>query len=456
MNVIIIVTDSFRRDHLGCYGNSWIHTPHLDKFAAKAVRFRNYYPANLPTVPNRLDLMTGRFTYTYAAWEPMPSAEVPLATMLGEEGYTSMLIADTPHALSPKMNYQRGFTAWELIRGQEGDRCWTEDTNIELPCDPAKLRGGPQVMLQHLRNASMWRSEDDTFVAQTMRRASAWLEKNSRQEKWLLYVDTFDPHEPWIAPQAYVDLYDPGHTGQRVLYPRYRKADFLTARELRHMRAAYAAEVTLVDRWIGHLLAKVESLGMMRNTAVFVTADHGFLLGDNGYVGKSIIEPDERRTIHLYEALVAAPLLVWAPGCASGKAPAALCSTPDITATVLDLCGIAPHPRLQGKSFRDVLEGRSNHCRPFTVSAFGFPARTFIFTRGIGTAVLNDARYTYLYGGTDEKSELYDLKTDPRQKKNLIRVEKKRAQAMHRRFVRWLEELNCPEEHLGPRRDPNL
>ncbi|MCX7015880.1 MAG: sulfatase [Candidatus Sumerlaeota bacterium] len=457
MNIVIIVSDSMRRDYLGCYGNTRVRTPHLDRFAERAVRFQRYYPASLPTVQNRLDLMTGRFTYTYAGWEPLPKNEVALAEMLGRQGYVSMLVADTPHALTGSMNYQRGFTAWDLIRGQEGERLWTEDRDVDLPCDPSKLRGGERVMRQHLANTSMWRSEEDTFVAQTMRRASTWLEKNCRRQNFFLYVDTFDPHEPWLAPQPYVDLYDAGYTGQRVLYPRYRRAsEFVTPREVQHMRAAYAAEVTLVDRWIGHLLGKMESLGMMKDTAIFVTADHGFLLGEHDYIGKSIIEPGEKRTVHFYEPLAAAPLLVWTPDCAAGKAPAALCSTPDLTATVLDVCGVDKHPRVQGRSFRDVLEGRSNRCRPFTVTAAAFPQKSMLFTPGIGTAVLNDGRYTYMYGGTDEKPELYDLKSDPEQKRNLIRQEKKRALAMHRRFVRWLEELECPPEHLEPRREAGL
>ena len=456
MNIVLIVTDSFRRDHLGCYGNRWIHTPHLDRFAAQSLRFRNYYPANLPTVPNRLDLMTGRFTYTYAAWEPMPADEVPLAEILGREGYTSMHIADTPHALTGSMNYYRGFTAWDLIRGQECDRWWTDDAETKLPCDPSKLRGGARGLRQHLRNASMWKSEDDTFVAQTMRRASTWLEKNCQQKKWFLSVDTFDPHEPWLAPRPYVDLYDPGYTGERVLYPRYRRADYLTARELQHMRAAYAAEVTLVDRWIGHLLAKIESLRLMNDTAIFITADHGFYLGDHGLTGKLFQEAGEKRTMHMYEPLVATPLLAWAPGCAAGKAPAALCSTPDLTATILDLCGVAPHPRVQGKSLRPILKGQSARCRPFTVSTFGFPSGTPTSSPGVGTAVLNDGRYTYLYGGTDDKPELYDVRNDPDQKKNLLPREKARARAMHTRFIRWLEELECPAKYLEPRRSPGF
>jgi arylsulfatase A-like enzyme len=305
----------------------------------------------------------------------------------------------------------------------------------------------------------MWRSEEDTFVAQTMRRSATWLEKNSRQENFFLYIDTFDPHEPWLAPQYYVDFYDPGYEGERLIYPRYREADYLTQREMKHMRAEYAAECTLVDRWIGHLLATVESLGLFANTAVIVTSDHGFLLGEHGLVGKLLFdsdEPTERRTYHFYEELIAAPLLIAAPDAQRKKATAALCSTPDITATILDWAGIKPPSRVHGKSLRPVLEGNTHRHRSFTCSACSFAPRLVGLPGALATAMLYDGRYTYLYGGTEQPHELYDFRNDPKQKRNLIRKERERARKMHRRFLRWCEELDTPKPYIEERRDPGF
>lgn len=133
-----------------------------------------------------------------------------------------------------------------------------------------------------------------------------------------------------------------------------------------------------------------------------------------------------------------------------------MCSTPDIAATVLDLCGVKPHPQVQGKSFRDVLEGSASRCRPFIVTAVGFPTQGPGSSPGIATAMLNDGRYTYLYGGTDERPELYDLRDDPEQKKNLIRKDTARARAMHKKFIRWLEEIESPKQHIEARIDPGF
>jgi len=203
MNIILIISDTFRRDYLGCYGNKWISTPNLDRFAKKSVIFDRAYAASFPTVPNRMDIVTGRFTFTYRQWEPLPRDEVTLAEILSEAGYTTMLIADTPHILEDGYNFDRGFTGWEWIRGQETDRYMTDPVEVKLPCASHKLRN-PEIVKRHLRNISHRQSEEDCFVAQTMLKAAKWLERNYRQEKFFLWVDTFDPHEPWDAPKWYV------------------------------------------------------------------------------------------------------------------------------------------------------------------------------------------------------------------------------------------------------------
>ena len=136
-----------------------------------------------------------------------------------------------------------------------------------------------------------------------------------------------------------------------------------------------------------------------------------------------------------------------------GATASAMCSTPDITATVLDAANVKPHERVQGKSLVPVLTGKTNRHRSFTCSSVSFPPKGEGGSHALGTSVFYDGRYTYLFGGTDHKNELYDLKNDPMQKKNLIRKDRKRAEKMHHRFIRWCEELECPDEYPNPRRE---
>ena len=86
MNVILIVSDTFRRDHLGCYGNPWIHTPHLNRLAERSIVFDQCYAASFPTVPNRADVLTGRYNFTYLGWKPLPQSEQTLPQLLARKG----------------------------------------------------------------------------------------------------------------------------------------------------------------------------------------------------------------------------------------------------------------------------------------------------------------------------------------------------------------------------------
>jgi len=347
MNIILIVSDTFRRDHLGCYGNRWISTPNLDKFAKESIIFDQAYAASFPTVPNRMDIMTGRFSFVQYEWQPLPRDEVVLSEILGEAGYVTTLIADTPHILEDGYNFDRGFAGWKWIRGQEAERYMTDPIEVKLPCAPNKLRN-PEGVKKYLRNVSLRQSEADYFVARTMIEAAKWLERNYKQERFFLYVDTFDPHEPWDPPRWYVDRYDPNYEGEEVIYPVYGPADYLTREELRHMRALYAGEVTMVDRWIGMLLRKIEDLGLFDNTAVVFTTDHGFYLGEHNLTGKSIITSEFHANAPLYEEVAHIPLLIRLPGQSKrGVHCSALVQPPDLTATIIELAGAEDPGSLQ-------------------------------------------------------------------------------------------------------------
>src|SRR5919202_5391886 len=95
-NVLVIVADTFRRDHLGAYGNARIRTPHLDAFARQSVVFDHHLVSSFPTMPARADILTGRFAYTFMGWEPLPPGIPTLPGILSANGYLTMGVVDTP------------------------------------------------------------------------------------------------------------------------------------------------------------------------------------------------------------------------------------------------------------------------------------------------------------------------------------------------------------------------
>jgi arylsulfatase A-like enzyme len=367
MNFIIIVSDTLRRDHLGCYDNKWISTPNIDSFAYQSIIFDCAYSASFPTVPHRRDLFTGCFTATYTGWAPLSSQEITLSEILGSNDYISMMVCDCPHILENGYHYDRGFSGFEWIRGQESDRWKTYPQVPKYTCNPTKIRDAQIMQKCHKSNILDRQYESDTFVARTMNKSCQWLEENYKQEKFLLYVDTFDPHEPWDAPQWYVDMYDPDYKGEVVDYPLYSHIDFLTPEELQHCRALYAAEVTLVDRWIGKLLTKITDLGLLKNTLVILTTDHGFLHGEHNIIGKALISPHKWHYIPLYEEINHIPLIIHYPN-ATPRRTQAIVQPPDITPTLIDISETNDPGTLHGKPITDVLRGKTNQHRNFAIS----------------------------------------------------------------------------------------
>ena len=472
MNVILIISDTMRRDHLGAYGNKWIHTPNLDKLASESVVFDRAYTASFPTVPNRLDVLTGRFTFTYFEWAPLPAGEVSIGEVLKDNGFVTMMIGDTPWIFAHGYNYSRGFSGWKWIRGQETDMLSTYPFHPALPSAAGKLRLADFSTAQYLRNVAHRYWEEDYFPAMTMREAARWLEENRAADNFFLYVDTFDPHEPWDPPAHYLQLYEKDYSGERVIYPRYDYADYLSREELAHCRAAYAGEVTLVDTWVGYLLRRIDELGLRGDTAVIFTTDHGFCHGEHGVMGKSIIRDYGMAHVPLWDVISHIPLFIRVPGVEPRRTNAVV-QTPDMTATMYDLAGVKPPTTVQGRSFVAVVRGTADAHREFAVSSSSLKHKTA--ARRFSTVTLDN--WQLIYGGekfepasADARTvdsirrkedvfyrtstagvELYDLAADPDEDTNVAREHPDVVKRLHGRYVEFLKEIGCPADILENR-----
>src|SRR5215216_4450397 len=459
-NVVVIVSDTFRRDHLGAFGNTYIHTPHLDEFARSSVVFDRHTISSFPTMPARADILTGTFSYTYMGWEPLPQHVPTLPGLLSEAGYLTMGIVDTPFFVRDGFGYDRGFDDFVWVRGQ-GD-----DTRPHERSDYRKT----------------WRSESDRLVARTITEAEQWLERHYK-ERFFLYVDTWDPHEPWDPPDYYTELYLPDYDGRHFYpaYAQYRDAG-LSDEEVRIAHATYCGEVTMVDRWVGRLLSKLEVLGIADRTYVVFTSDHGFYFGEHGFFGKAewfhdpeaVLAPEADvpdwlpqswlLTIGwspLYQELTRVPLMVRGPGLEPGRR-AQLTTAPDIAPTILDLVGAEAPGTMRGRSFRAALRGELGEHRPFVVSSWPLYFAEGEMTSAVDSRPRRIARYmpltvasrtrSLILGGPSEEPELYDLETDPGEQVNIWPGRGDEGAELAREAVSFLEECETPERHLEPRR----
>ena len=434
MNIIHIISDTFRRDNLSIYGGKG-YSPSLDTFAEKCVVFDKAYVCSYPTVPIRGDLVTGQVGICRRGWEPLKRDVPVIADALSTAGVVSMMIADTPHHIKDGYFYNRGFTGWEWIRGQETDQLATQPFDYESQESmryrrytrphPQQLPGG---LTNHLKNTAFRQHEQDTFVSKTMRKACEWLEHNYRHESFYLMVDTFDPHEPWDAPEWYLQRFDPDdYDGPEPIYPPYgpNKMDERTTQRL---NALYRAEACLVDNWIGHLLRKIEYMGLLKNTMVIFMADHGFLLGEHDLIAKNF---------SMYEEIVHIPLMIYHPD-AQPRRTDALTSIIDIPATVIDVFAAERGHRVEGISLLPTVMGETDYLRDYAIS-HGAWSGGWSPDGGSPHGHVTDGTWSLLLENQGPPNKLFHLPSDPEQMNNRFESDTNEAQRLYGAFLEFLE-----------------
>lgn len=455
MNVIWIVSDTFRRDHLGCYGNKIIHTPSLDALAAKSVRFERYYAASFPTMPTRADHFTGRWTGCFMRWEPLPRGQVTLAQILRRNGFHTAAVVDTPFYLRGSMNYDRGFRSFIEVLGQE---YWLRAVGDDM------------------RQA--WRFESDRFAPQTFTKAMGWLEQHYKED-FFLYIDAWDPHEPWDAPNYYTELYWPGYDGELIdpLYSYWQDVPGFTEEKVKKAHACYCGELTMVDTWVGYFLRQVENMGLMEKTAIIFTTDHGFYFGEHGGLFGKMTRAKPSAVPYweeigraggwtrspLYEEAIACPLLIYLPGVQPGVCHG-LTSAIDLMPTVLDVMGQEVPAQVDGRSLLSMIQDTNLKGREFVISAspFSNPAdtaslvdsQTRLDTAGSDTTVTTD-EWSLLYSVTGAPL-LYHLPSDPQQEKNIISQRPEVAGELHQLLIKFMDETNLPPHLREPRLELKL
>jgi arylsulfatase A-like enzyme len=350
-NVVVLLLDSLNRHMLGSYGGNEFDTPNLDSFARdRAVRFTSHVTGSLPCMPARHDILCGSLDFLWRPWGSIEIWEEPITAQLRRAGVTSMLVSDHPHLFEiGGENYHTDFSAWDYVRGHEGDpwRTYADPSFVGTPALPA--RGGGWFWRDRLgwaeagdrqydRSRTFFRAEDEFPGPKTMRTAARWLREGAPDTApFLLFVDEFDPHEPFDTPEPWAGRYDPGWDGELLIWPPYDvgavAAGRLSEREGWQIRANYGAKLSMIDHWVGEVFDALSARRLWESTAVVVCTDHGHYLGEKDVWGKP--------GVMQYEPLGHIPLLVYWPGAVGGTTCEALTTNVDIHATLADLFGVA-------------------------------------------------------------------------------------------------------------------
>lgn len=389
-NVVVVLLDSLNRHMLGSYGGTEFATPHLDRFAARSTRFTRHVTGSLPCMPARHDILCGSLDFLWRPWGSIELWDRPITADLRDVGVTTMLVTDHPHLFETGgENYHTDFGGWDYVRGHEGDpwKTWLDPSWVGVPAPPA-LDGGwwlqrrfgpgaPHIERGYDRTRTHFRTEADFPGPKTMSAATQWLADahaaGPAAGPWMLFVDEFDPHEPFDTPPEWTSMYeDEPWAGERLIWPPYvvggRSSGLLSDAECRHIRANYGAKLSMIDHWFGRLLDQLDATSAWDDTAVIVCTDHGHYLGDE--------RPDATGTrVDLwgkpmapqFEPLGHTPLLVHWPGVEGGGTCDALTTNVDLHATLADAFGVTSRHTTHGRSIVPLLTGGATSIRDWAI-----------------------------------------------------------------------------------------
>jgi arylsulfatase A-like enzyme len=429
-NVLLVYTDQLRWDALGCNGNPDVRTPHLDRLAADGLTFRRHFVQNPVCMPSRVSFLTGRYPSALGITHmgvPVPPQTVTLPRMLKPFGYATANLGKLhflPHAnrdhreVHPDYGfdvleesdepgpYEDAYRAWvRRVAPQHLDAIspglppmaatWNRAMGVadpvQHPAERFPKRALPFRAPSHLTHAA--------FVAE---RSLDFIASRSGQS-WLCVASFYSPHSPWVAPQEYLDLYDPAVLR---LPPFPAAADGARAGTdyddagLRAARHGYYAMISEVDHHVGRLLALLDETGQAERTLVVFTSDHGDWLGEHLRHGKGYPASDQVSRVPL--------LLRWPAGAgAPGRAIDALVEAVDVLPTVLECAGVPVPPQVQGRSLVPLLRG--------DVAGGAAGGRDSALTEARGWKALRTERHRYVCRVTAAGAEehLWDLQQDP-------------------------------------------
>ncbi|MBO4316727.1 MAG: sulfatase [Mailhella sp.] len=388
-NAIVCMFDTWQFNYTGCYGNDWIKTPYIDKFAREGVLFENAYGNNMPTLPVRRSMMTGRYTLHEIGWGPLRLEDTTIADLCWGTGVDTGMAYNSKVLFINKGGFARGFAHVSFSRGYDNyhfskDELYTHYKADDLWSDPGfmdRVNADPDAkrivkimkeeVLLHLRHKQYWEGEEDQPVATNIGEAIKMLENMDRSHGFFLWIDSFDPHEPWDPPSVWDPNkkcpYDPDYEGADMWQPLSGLVDNLyTEEQLHHIRMLFAEKITLCDKYFGKLCRRIRELGLWNNTLLWLTSDHGEPMG-NGQWGHGIMEKCRPWP---YEELVHIPLIIKFPGCPAGKRIKAFAQDCDCAPTVLSFLGLKVPKNMTGKNLIPLCMGEVDKVRDFAIAGF--------------------------------------------------------------------------------------
>jgi arylsulfatase A-like enzyme len=404
-NVVLLVLDTVRASELSMLGYQRPTTPNLERWARRGVVFESAFSTAPWTLPSHAGIFTGRWAHELTDTSTMDGRFPTIAEVMRENGYaTSGFVANLAYT-TRQVGVGRGFDHYEDFVVSAGEAL--QSTAL----------GRAAVGSDWLRNLLGYhelinRKPASRISADFLR----WLDHN-RSRPFFAFLNYFDAHEPYMPSEGDAARFRIGPAEDRGPFEHrlnnIKHADWhsLSASQVAQERALHEAAIAGIDREIGALLDGMESRGLLSNTVVIVTADHGEAFGEHGVFSHGT---------SLYADLLHVPLLIIEPAAPDPVRVRATVSLRDLPETVLDLAGLEINSPFPGASLSRFWRSsvRAAHEDPliFFLPATPVPEYTPL-ARGTMHSVIADP-YHYILNG-DGIEELFNYRADPLEQRNL-------------------------------------
>ncbi len=346
-NVLFLVVDDLN-NHLGCYGNRTVQSPHIDRIAARGVRFERAHAQYPLCNPSRVSFLSGRrpeTTGVYILGTPLRTAlpdAISLHQFFRQQGYYTAGAGKIAH--SNRTNDRESWDFYEDGAGEDDE---------EKAAIKARYGGGDGRPAWHVLTSDGAKTRDG-LNARTIRRLIA--EKSAGGTPFFLGLGLHKPHLPWTAPKEFFDLYPPGSVtapadpAMRDIPPialQTELSGFSQPSSRAEAIRAYYACISFIDAQIGLVLDELDRRDLTRNTLIVFFSDHGFHLGDHGGLWAKL---------SAFDAATRVPLLLAGPGVPAGRVVRAPVELIDVYPTLVDLAGLPTPLGLEGRSLRPLFD----------------------------------------------------------------------------------------------------
>ncbi|MHC4884556.1 MAG: sulfatase family protein [Planctomycetota bacterium] len=462
-NILFLFSDQHRADCLGCAGHAHVKTPNLDRLADEGVHFTGAYCATPLCFPSRISLATGRFPHNTGHNTNNEGFLYPDTPMIShafrDAGYRTahlgkLHLAQCEKAGDPACEawcHEAGWDDAMPIYGKAWS-CAYEEDEYDAYLRWLATAGKLEAFQQDYRERCFgWKYPDvsprprgyaapsvlepeehqDGFIT---RSACEWLKTVSDDQPWFCWVNWGGPHDPWDAPGRFGTMYDPAEMGPPIaddlenapqkLHRHAHahglwKSGLMAPDQWRKIMAQYYGSISFIDDGIGQILDTLEARGMLENTIVVYSSDHGEMMFDHNMLTKWV----------MYEASSKVPLIVRLPG-GERRAIDAPVSLLDLVPTLLDLAGVDREsmPVLHGESLAPALKGEA---ADGTRAVFCEMDKTKMIRKGPWKFVTDpEFEFDQLFHLEDDPEELTNLALDPGQRE--------RCEELRREILHWM------------------